>query len=350
MENPKEFTFSQSKSSSAWRDEAFKRACLAVASCAFLLAIFNFSYRADSLFILADSGLFILALTMAYRLHHNIPVSMAFRVASVVMGTLFINIVTFQYTASSGLIVWNALLPLLYYLSFGKRFGFQLCIMLAILVTLITTLRQFIPGHEMPMAMIVNSIFAYVLVWVIAHIYESSREKQALQLEEMALTDSLTQAFNRQALRLKASAFCPKTEASMWLWLVDVDDFKQINDRYGHESGDKVLVELVSLLKASFGANNVFRLGGEEFALLSEHTPAEQVLQQANALCHRVRQHPIEIDDTQLTISLSIGLASNGNNAPLSKILKRADLALYDAKAAGKNQACLSRCRLSSAS
>jgi diguanylate cyclase (GGDEF)-like protein len=122
------------------------------------------------------------------------------------------------------------------------------------------------------------------------------------------------------------------------LLLVDIDNFKKVNDQYGHDEGDRVLVAFAGLLQELFPNENLFRLGGDEFAIILRDMQdpimpkqyAGQLLEGFNTNIARQFSHT--------DISLSIGIAMDGDeDGDFGELFKKADIALYDSKKAGKN-------------
>lgn len=122
--------------------------------------------------------------------------------------------------------------------------------------------------------------------------------------------------------------------------LLDIDHFKRVNDGHGHAAGDEVLVGIAQTLRlASRDADVVGRLGGEEFALLLPDCELPSALRLAERLRHAVQQTRIVWHGRQLQVSTSIGVAvADSADEDLTKLLERADAALYRAKHAGRNR------------
>ncbi len=162
-------------------------------------------------------------------------------------------------------------------------------------------------------------------------------------LYKLARIDALTGISNRLAIDqsiAKMLAHAERQHESLGVLMIDADHFKQINDRYGHAGGDKVLQALVTSIRASLREGDVIgRVGGEEFVVLSPGTD----LTAAQALGERVRQMvehtrlPIDGELLQLTVSVGVAVAvaeEKGN----AHVLRRADKALYAAKRDGRNR------------
>jgi diguanylate cyclase (GGDEF)-like protein len=122
-----------------------------------------------------------------------------------------------------------------------------------------------------------------------------------------------------------------------WLAVVDIDHFKQVNDRYGHLYGDEVLILMANILRASFRSHDrIFRFGGEEFVILLRAT----TLTDARKIFDRFRQNVQEYDFPQVgKVTVSLGFVGISRETPVV-ILGHADQALYHAKKSGRNRIC----------
>ncbi|MCS6860187.1 MAG: sensor domain-containing diguanylate cyclase [Abditibacteriales bacterium] len=166
------------------------------------------------------------------------------------------------------------------------------------------------------------------------------------QLQKQAVTDSLTGLANHGYFyrRLREEVHRAKRyQSPLSVLLIDVDNFKQMNDRYGHRTGDAVLQALASLLLTQLRDSDVVaRYGGEEFGVLLPHTDLEPARVTAERLCETIRQTPIPRRRGCLHVSVSIGVASLPSHAQSPDVLvQKADYALYQAKSAGKDRVCV---------
>jgi two-component system cell cycle response regulator len=169
---------------------------------------------------------------------------------------------------------------------------------------------------------------------------------------ELAVRDPLTGLYNRRYaiphLELLASR-ARMRRRPFAVMVLDLDRFKQINDRCGHSAGDHVLAEVARRLRDNMRSEDlVARIGGEEFLVVLPDTDLEQTLAAAQRICALIRDTPIEIGPgARVNVTLSIGVAlgqPDAKNAPSAEsILRAADLALYRAKAEGRDQFNVSR-------
>lgn len=154
--------------------------------------------------------------------------------------------------------------------------------------------------------------------------------------------DPLTGVLNRRGLAEsfeREAARCDRRGAGLCLAVFDIDDFKQINDGYGHQTGDKVLVHLVQNARRSLRPQDVLaRLGGDEFVILLPDTSLEAAGAILARLHKAVTAKPLAARNRRVTVSLSAGVALRDPTEPFDSILARADRALYQAKRTGKNR------------
>lgn len=162
--------------------------------------------------------------------------------------------------------------------------------------------------------------------------------QQASQLKTLAFQDPLTGLSNRQLFNDRlAHALAGPCGTAVDVLLLDLDDFKEVNDVHGHHAGDQMLIEVGRRLRACVRPSDVVaRLGGDEFVVLLVGSL------DADAAAQRIIESlkvPVWLDGTMLRPSLSLGLASIGEDAgDASELLRRADIAMYAAKSAGKNR------------
>jgi diguanylate cyclase (GGDEF)-like protein len=167
-------------------------------------------------------------------------------------------------------------------------------------------------------------------------------EAKSRELEVLVTQDPLTHLSNRRhletALRNEFER-AKQTGRPLPVALIDVDDFKSINDRFSHQVGDTVLVTIAGLLRNhTRSGDTVARYGGEEFALvLPDSTPA-QALEVCQQLCRTIEMHDWHSIHSELHVTISVGLASHVGLAHHEKLLSMADASMYHAKQAGKNR------------
>ena len=168
------------------------------------------------------------------------------------------------------------------------------------------------------------------------------RERMAQLLEETARTDFLTKLCNRRAMALRLQNEVAREDragGSFSLVLVDIDHFKHINDEFGHDIGDEVLKALARAFEASVREQDVVaRWGGEEFLLLLPNTGADAAVEQAERLRALLDSDALTIHRYPHRVTASFGVAAWQPGQSVESVLKQADVALYQAKAQGRNR------------
>lgn len=179
--------------------------------------------------------------------------------------------------------------------------------------------------------------------------HEVSRANQMIQelntqVHELELTttlDPLTKAFNRHALQNHFTELLSKDRFSheMFILMIDIDNFKLINDKYGHIAGDKVLIFASKLLKKALrDGDRLYRFGGEEFVILLNRTDLEGATLVGTRLLNLSRQNKPLYQNEQISVTLSIGLTPIRDDDTLDTLIHRSDVALYRAKKSGKDR------------
>ncbi len=167
----------------------------------------------------------------------------------------------------------------------------------------------------------------------------TSLEKANQKLQEQTLLDELTRVKNRKAYNLKIKsllAVYERYQTSFSIISIDIDDFKDINDNFGHDVGDTVLRNFGALLESNIReTDHLFRIGGEEFVILSESKTKVDAIKLAEKLRHIVASTAL-LSEINITISLGICEVTMGDSP--NSIAKRVDNLLYEAKSHGKNK------------
>ncbi|WP_432987764.1 putative bifunctional diguanylate cyclase/phosphodiesterase [Dactylosporangium sp. CA-233914] len=169
---------------------------------------------------------------------------------------------------------------------------------------------------------------------------EALREQEALrqQLTHRALHDALTGLGNRALLQERLEHALARSSAAHGLLLLDLDGFKDVNDTYGHPTGDALLMEVAARLLGVVGTcDTLARLGGDEFAILMEDADAQRVERVGRRVVEDLGQ-PFAVHERELSVTASVGSLLFATPTTPSEALRNADLALYAAKAAGKNR------------
>lgn len=167
------------------------------------------------------------------------------------------------------------------------------------------------------------------------------------QLEALAITDGLTELYNHrffmESLSLEFSR-ARRSHQPLALLMGDIDNFKFVNDTYGHQVGDDILVNVAGLLRGSRrGSDIVARYGGEEFVLLLPETSLQQARALGDKLRGKIENSAVDTADGKIKVTISMGVAAleKDNFRNHRELLIAADKALYQAKKGGKNKVCV---------
>lgn len=160
----------------------------------------------------------------------------------------------------------------------------------------------------------------------------------------LATTDGLTGIMNRRCFLNVAEKELHRSNRyaqPFSILIIDIDHFKSVNDSYGHGIGDDVIKAVVHDIELVLRRTDYLgRLGGEEFVALLPETGQEQGMAVAQRIVQEIFNHPYQIRDSTLTVSVSVGVASyTPDDASFTALLERADQALYQAKREGRNRA-----------
>lgn len=165
--------------------------------------------------------------------------------------------------------------------------------------------------------------------------------KQVKELEESSNLDSLTKVFNRRALTAYLTKVCQRgrIQDDLHLLILDIDDFKLINDTHGHIAGDKILIFIANILRKTLrDGDKVFRFGGEEFIITLNRVDVQKCREIGERILKQVSSNQLIYKGTSLNVTMSIGATTYHEGDVPDKIIARADKALYKSKHSGKNQ------------
>lgn len=163
-------------------------------------------------------------------------------------------------------------------------------------------------------------------------------------LRELALTDALTCLPNRRAIEEWSSrqlSGAARHGFSFWVAIADLDNFKRVNDTYGHDAGDAVLKGFAEILKTNTRSSDICgRIGGEEFLIVLTHTKQEDARVVVERILQRLRDREFSFGEQAIRVTASFGIAGfQGGVAPeFGKLVNQADEALYTAKRTGRNR------------
>lgn len=292
--------------------------------------------------------------------------------ANILLFAFLLLYMLFQGGADGRLVLWAFTFPLIcFYLCGGREGGLWSVTMLLVTVNLWWLPIEGVAGSDLSLGFKTRFATVYIIVCVFTYWFEHSRclykdelekknqilEKEKAQLEiaiqtrqelqkklqKLANTDSLTGALNRRhfvKLVRREMQRHLRYNHPFAVIMLDIDFFKSINDQHGHPTGDAVLKQLVQCCHAQLRESDLLgRIGGEEFAVLLVQSNERQAVQVAERLRIELARQKVGQADGPLQFTVSLGVAGNrGTGDSLDDLLKRADVALYRAKEAGRNR------------
>ncbi|PKM29946.1 MAG: GGDEF domain-containing protein [Gammaproteobacteria bacterium HGW-Gammaproteobacteria-11] len=255
----------------------------------------------------------------------------------------FIVYIIIMPDASVTAFVWVYMMPVMSYLLLGRLAGLLLAIPYMFIATLAYLQRFGLPDDAAGFIDLGNALSCGMLILVFVHLYERRRAAAQQALERMADTDALTGVANRGSFQRSLEwciAEAARSQTSFVLVLLDVDLFKQVNDRWGHAVGDAALQHICRVLSARLRqTDSIGRLGGEEFGLLLRDADLTAARQMTETLRLQLNQTPLRFGQQSINLSATFGLAvwpTDGVSA--DALFRSADERLYRGKALGRNQ------------
>lgn len=244
-------------------------------------------------------------------------------------------------------IIWCCLIPSCGLLLFGRRRGTVFCAAMLLLLVFFfwTPLGRGLLLYDYGATFRLRFPMLYLAFYAVAFFLETIRATTQSQLVEarekyryLSAHDTLTDLYNRYGFNERLDrAVADREGDGLGLMILDLDHFKQINDRYGHLSGDAVLRETAALLRRTVGdRGDVCRWGGEEFAVLLYGSAGTQTL--AAQLRAAVGAARIRAAETEIAVTVSIGAVAAPGPVGAAELVTRADRALYRAKAEGRDR------------
>ena len=194
------------------------------------------------------------------------------------------------------------------------------------------------------------SVEDFDLLRTLSHTISAGIEKAELLKKtlEIARVDELTGMFNYRVLLEKLEEEFGRqvrTGRGFSFIMIDIDDFKRVNDRYGHLEGSRLLAQMGQLLRDACrlgSTDTCYRYGGEEFSLLLAETGVEDALAVAERVRKTIEEYPFTLKATRpsliVTVSLGVATMRKGDSKTIFDLINESDLALYHSKAMGKNQ------------
>jgi len=169
------------------------------------------------------------------------------------------------------------------------------------------------------------------------HVIQKQLEAARAEADRLAHVDHLTGLENRRSLGTLQG---DRSEHPGGLLSIDIDHFKEINDRYGHAAGDAVLIAVADRLRETVrSTDTIVRMGGEEFLVVLRDIPEDQLLPEiGEAVRRRISLEPIRVAGSDITVTVSVGVAALAPADDFEAGMRHADDALYEAKQAGRNR------------
>lgn len=177
-------------------------------------------------------------------------------------------------------------------------------------------------------------------------------ETEIARLKKLVYFDELTKILNRRGFEEEAGrifryvysrhslSFNRKTDRLPFsVIFIDIDNFKKVNDKYGHEEGDKVLRHTAKVMKTVLREDDIYaRWGGEEFVVAIPQVSKNIAVRIAEKLCNAFADSYVELDGRREQVTMSVGIVMHSDENNLNEMIKKADEAMYKAKRNGKNQ------------
>ncbi|MCD8521420.1 MAG: GGDEF domain-containing protein [Saccharospirillaceae bacterium] len=229
-----------------------------------------------------------------------------------------------------------------------------ICLYHSVMAILIVFLLKDLNTHAQIMMMIAYSVSngAGILLSISHHknirrqfLLQHYLREKTFQLKSLAYRDSLTNALNRRSFHdhfrdiEKTASRQEKSDKHIFLIAADIDHFKKINDDFGHDVGDKVLVAFVALIESNIRpTDKIYRFGGEEFMILLQYCTKETALERVEQIMNSLNQNGLDIEELNRPVTCSFGITPVLVSDDIDSVCIRADEALYKAKHNGRNQ------------
>jgi len=239
--------------------------------------------------------------------------------------------------------------PVAFFIRGLKQGLIELSIFLFIISLIVFVPGEFFSNESYNPDYKLRVILSFLTVTFLSACYEFSTEQSKIaimelnkQYEQLALYDPLTGLANRRCALQKLEFEQPRIlrhKESLSLIICDVDHFKRVNDCYGHNAGDAVLIKLAEMFTNLIrGQDMIARWGGEEFLFILPHTTAENAAVVSNKIHKILKENVISFEGEELAITVSMGITQMHVNQNIDEAINSADKYLYQAKDAGRNQ------------
>ncbi len=185
-------------------------------------------------------------------------------------------------------------------------------------------------------------LFQTALIILVTIIMSIVLAKMIARPVHLAFHDVLTGLNNRAAFEDTAVEWLHQKKGPLQFMIIDLDNFKSVNDSLGHGEGDKLLIKAANIIENESGKGDLAaRIGGDEFVVLFSRMTEEQVIERANSMLEAMRDSFSYLQKENIHLSISIGIAIADKKDTINTLYHKADLALYQSKKKGKDQYCL---------
>lgn len=245
--------------------------------------------------------------------------------------------------ASPTAFVWVYMIPLLSYLLLGRNRGFGLSLPFGLIAIVLYMDRY--PSALTPEGLIDlgNAVLCGLMIMFFVHLYETRRAAAFMYQTYLAQTDALTGAASRRSFQQaleRSIQESTRSNSHLVLVILDIDHFKNVNDRWGHEAGDRALQHICDCLQRRLRVTDYLgRLGGEEFGLLLRDTDRIGADPMVEELRRQIANNALHYDNHVISLSATFGLAEwPADGASADELYRCADRRLYWGKERGRNQ------------
>jgi len=318
-------------------------------SCVFLILFAVIDYFILELYL--DSTVEIIGaiiLFIIHRVEKKKPAPTWSVILGIITVAVVILIVIFTSPSNEGYVIWLSVFPFVCFLLLEKKIAFIVSIFLSLLfISMMSYFSIFYPEQGFNVYGVVTSVGALTCGTILAWAYADNREKMIQLLAKQAKTDTLTSLLNRRGLMSSFNfyiALYKRNKQDLCIFILDLDNFKLINDTYGHDVGDVVILECANAIKSELrDIDSVGRLGGEEYLAILPNTSLVEAEVIASRINKAIENLAIKLaDNSSVKVTASIGLTSTTEDRiSFEALYKSADKALYQAKNNGRNQIVL---------
>lgn len=265
-----------------------------------------------------------------------------------VLSSLFIFSYALIHTSNNEIhLLWFIVITVAAFISHGVKLGLITALLSSFLLQVVNSSYNLQIDYFVILTLI-SSLFiiSLMLYYFTKKIDAFSRDlsEQNCRLERLASSDTLTGIMNRRVFLEIANKYLyqsQRQDENFYFLMLDIDHFKSINDNYGHQAGDKVLIAYSELIRTILRENDLYgRLGGEEFGIVILEKNDDDALHVAEKIRLAIESKKHEVNEEVLPVTVSIGVALKCQNHSLEDVMHSADEAMYEAKSLGRNRVC----------